>query len=240
LVDALGTECRENLSGGARRFCLHVFRPGRGRSGSSGPKACLPLGRAISQRQEGWLRFHYSGCDASGESARDTSHYRIAAEPAVQGSGQRAFCSDESGTVRVSADGKAATCFTSGETVEQKVPRVGRLGAVPQSFSASGTSEVAGRVRVSFGISEGLLVTKVAPTYPELARSARIQGNVVMKALISKTGEVESLELISGHPMLAPAALEAVKQWKYRPYMLNGNAVAVETQIQVNFALSEH
>jgi protein TonB len=63
---------------------------------------------------------------------------------------------------------------------------------------------------------------------------------VVMKALISKTGEVESLELISGHPMVAPAALEAVKQWKYRPYMLNGNAVAVETQIQVNFALSEH
>jgi hypothetical protein len=69
-------------------------------------------------------------------------------------------------------------------------------------------------------------------------RSARIQVTVVMKALISKTGEVESLELISGHPMLAPAALEAVKQRKYRPYMLNGNAVLVETQIKVNFALS--
>ena len=60
-----------------------------------------------------------------------------------------------------------------------------------------------------------------------------------MKALINKKGEVESLDLISGHPMLAPAALDAVKQWKYRPYMLNGKAVAVETQVKVNFALSE-
>jgi protein TonB len=60
-----------------------------------------------------------------------------------------------------------------------------------------------------------------------------------MKALINQTGDVVSLELISGHPMLAPAALDAVRQWKYRPYMLNGNAVEVETQVIVNFTLSE-
>jgi TonB family protein len=196
----------------------------------------------LASGKKNGYNFTISGCDASSDSSRDNSHYRIAAEPAVQGSGQRAFCSDESGTVSASADGKAVTCFASGEIVEQKVPNVGGFGTgvSPQSSSASGTSEIAGRVRVSYGVSEGLLVTKVAPTYPDLARSARIQGTVVMKALISKTGEVESLELISGHPMLAPAALEAVKQWKYRPYMLNGNAVAVETLIKVNFALSEH
>ncbi len=59
-----------------------------------------------------------------------------------------------------------------------------------------------------------------------------------MKALINQTGDVESLSLISGHPLLAPAAMDAVKQWKYRPYLLNGKAVNVETQITVNFALS--
>jgi|HubBroStandDraft_5_1064220.scaffolds.fasta_scaffold07908_6 TonB family protein len=216
--------------------------PALGGGGEAGAKkrAYLWDAQLASGKKNGYV-FTISGCDASGDSAHGNSHYRIAAEPVVQGSGQRAFCADESGTVRASADGKAATCFARGEIVEQKVPNIGGLGAgaSPQSYSASGTSEIAGRVRVSYGVSEGLLVTKVAPTYPDLARSARIQGTVVMKALISKMGEVESLELISGHPMLAPAALEAVKQWKYRPYMLNGNAVAVETQIKVNFALSE-
>jgi protein TonB len=60
-----------------------------------------------------------------------------------------------------------------------------------------------------------------------------------MKAAISQTGDVVSLDLISGHPMLAPAAMDAVKQWKYRPYMLNGNPVGVETQVTVNFTLNE-
>jgi protein TonB len=61
---------------------------------------------------------------------------------------------------------------------------------------------------------------------------------VVLRALINQTGDVESLSLVSGHPLLAPAAMDAVKQWKYRPYLLNGKAVAVDTEIQVNFALS--
>jgi protein TonB len=59
-----------------------------------------------------------------------------------------------------------------------------------------------------------------------------------LKALINQIGDVESLSLISGHPLLVPAAMDAVKQWKYRPYLLNGKAVNVETQIAVNFALS--
>src|SRR5205807_7845224 len=68
------------------------------------------------------------------------------------------------------------------------------------------------RVRVSQGVSTGLLVRKVQPVYPPLARQARIQGTVVLQAEISKDGSIENLRLISGHPMLAPAALEAVKQ----------------------------
>jgi protein TonB len=94
------------------------------------------------------------------------------------------------------------------------------------------------RVRVSQGVTQGLLTRRVNPTYPPLARQARIQGSVVLQAEISKAGDIQNLRLVSGHPMLAPAAIEAVKQWKYRPYILNGEPVEVETQITVNFTLS--
>ncbi|PYX92201.1 MAG: energy transducer TonB, partial [Acidobacteria bacterium] len=76
------------------------------------------------------------------------------------------------------------------------------------------------RVRVSQGVSQGLLIKKVQPSYPPLARQARIQGTVTLQAEISKDGTIENLRLMSGHPMLAPAAIEAVKQWRYKPYLL--------------------
>jgi len=94
------------------------------------------------------------------------------------------------------------------------------------------------RVRVSQGVTQGLLIRKIQPAYPPLARQARIQGTVLLQAEISKDGTIENLRLISGHPMLAPAAIEAVKQWRYKPYILNGEPVEVETQITVNFTLS--
>ena len=94
------------------------------------------------------------------------------------------------------------------------------------------------RVRVSQGVTQFLLIKRIQPAYPPLARQARIQGTVLLQAEISKNGDIENLRLISGHPMLAPAAIEAVKQWKYRPYILNGEPVEVETQITVNFTLS--
>jgi protein TonB len=92
-------------------------------------------------------------------------------------------------------------------------------------------------VRLSH-MSEGDLVRKVLPTYPPLARSARIQCRVILQATISKLGTIENFRLVSGHPMLVPAAIEAVRQWRYRPYILNNEAVEVETQITVNFSLS--
>jgi TonB family protein len=95
------------------------------------------------------------------------------------------------------------------------------------------------RVRVSSGVMQGLLVTKVNPQYPDEAKDAHIQGVVLLRAIIDKEGNVANLQLVSGHPMLAPAAIEAVKQWKYRPYLLNGTPIEVETQIQVNFTLTK-
>ncbi|MGO9125980.1 MAG: energy transducer TonB [Terriglobales bacterium] len=94
------------------------------------------------------------------------------------------------------------------------------------------------RIRVSQGVTQGMILRKVQPAYPPLARQARIQGPVVLQAEIGKDGSIQNLRLISGHPMLAPAAIEAIKQWKYKPYILNGEPVEVETTITFNFTLS--
>ena len=91
-------------------------------------------------------------------------------------------------------------------------------------------------IRIS-SMLEGNLIRRVQPVYPPLARAARIQGAVVLVAIISKVGTIENLRVASGHPMLVPAAIDAVSQWRYRPYILNDEAVEVETQITVNFML---
>jgi periplasmic protein TonB len=94
------------------------------------------------------------------------------------------------------------------------------------------------RVRVSQGVMQGMVISKVQPVYPADAKAARIQGSVVIAAIIGKDGNIQSERLMSGHPLLAPAAMDAVRQWKYRPYLLNGQAMEVDTQVTVNFTLS--
>jgi periplasmic protein TonB len=93
------------------------------------------------------------------------------------------------------------------------------------------------RVRVSQGVTRGLLIRQVQPTYPVLAKEARIQGQVVLTAIIAKDGTIQKLQVVSGHPMLVPAAINAVKQWRYKPYLLSGQPVEVVTTITVNFNL---
>lgn len=84
-----------------------------------------------------------------------------------------------------------------------------------------------------------LVLKKVLPQYPEAAKKAHIQGQVVLRAIIGKDGDVENLQAGSGPPELAPAAIEAVKQWKYRPYLQQEKPVEVETEIDVNFTLAK-
>ena len=86
-------------------------------------------------------------------------------------------------------------------------------------------------------LDEGQIIRRVQPLYPPLARTARIQGPVALHALISREGTIEQLQVLSGHPMLNQAALDAVKQWRFRPYILNGQPIEVETEITVNFIL---
>lgn len=94
------------------------------------------------------------------------------------------------------------------------------------------------RIRISQGVTKGLLIHKEEPVYPSIARAARVQGDVVLSAVIDINGQIQNLQLISGHPMLVPAAIAAVRQWRYKPYLLNGQPVEVETTITVIFSLS--
>jgi protein TonB len=84
---------------------------------------------------------------------------------------------------------------------------------------------------------EGNLISRVQPSYPPLARQAHIQGSVVLRAVISREGKIENLQVLSGHPLLIHAAKDAVRQWRYRPYILNDQPIEVETEITVKFLL---
>ena len=89
------------------------------------------------------------------------------------------------------------------------------------------------------GCQPGKLVTQVQPVYPPLARQTRVQGIVTLHALIDKDGTISALEVISGHPLLMQTAMDAVKQWRYAPTLFNGQAVMVETTINVVFSLNQ-
>ena len=116
----------------------------------------------------------------------------------------------------------------------------GIVNATP-SFAAvpklSKPAPVVQRLRVSQGVTKGMVVYRIEPTYPPLARQARIQGVVVLTAMIDRDGNIQNLRLVSGHPMLAPAAIDAVKHWRYKPFLLNGRPVEVETTVTVTFQL---
>lgn len=95
------------------------------------------------------------------------------------------------------------------------------------------------RISVGGKVQESNLINKVLPVYPALAKSVRLQGHVILDVVIGTDGTVQELKLVSGHPLLAPAAMQAVKQWTYKPTMLNGEAVTVATQVDVNFSLQD-
>jgi protein TonB len=114
----------------------------------------------------------------------------------------------------------------------------GVLGGILGATSNAPKLAAPTRVRVSQGVSEGNLISQIKPPYPPMAKMARVQGAVVLQAVISKSGNIENLRVVSGHPMLVQSALDAVRQWRYRPYLLNGEPVEVETQITLNFSLT--
>jgi len=107
----------------------------------------------------------------------------------------------------------------------------------------AGSSQGAGcppkKVNISGGVAQGLLLQKTQPTYPPIAKAARVSGTVILQATISKTGTITNLRVLSGPEMLRQAALDAVKTWRYRPYLLNNEPVEVDTTVNVIFTLAD-
>ncbi len=93
------------------------------------------------------------------------------------------------------------------------------------------------KINISAGVMAGQLLQQIHPQYPPIAKAARIQGTVVLQATISKQGTIENLRVMSGPAMLQQAAIDAVKQWRYRPYLLNNEPVEVDTTVNVIFTL---
>ena len=122
-----------------------------------------------------------------------------------------------------------------GNVIEPEAVMPELAPAIPADTSGPGLAK---RVRISQGVAMALVADKVPPEYPAEAREQHIQGNVLLRVIVGKEGNVENVQLISGHPLLAAAAIDAVKQWKYRPYLLNGEPVEVQTQVLVNFTLA--
>ncbi|SRR6266498_571027 len=228
------------------------------RDGKPNTNAYLWDPQLVSGKKYGYV-FVISSCDSG--------RYKVVAEPAVDDSGQRAFCSDESGSVRAASDGKAATCLSSGEVVQEAMAEratgIAAMSANPpanaQAVAASQQpvavirpaqpmNGVVGpappprnplptRIRVSQGVMKGLVVKEVQPVYPTMDK-INIEGAFLLSVIVGKDGNVHSAKVVNTpSPMLNGAALDAVKQWKFRPYLLNGSPLEVETTITLNFTL---
>jgi protein TonB len=98
---------------------------------------------------------------------------------------------------------------------------------------------VQSRIKVGGNVTAARIVNRTTPVYPPLARQTRISGTVRLHAIIAKDGTVQQLEVLSGHPLLVQAALEAVRQWRYQPTLLNGEPVEVDTTVDVIFSLNQ-
>ncbi len=144
------------------------------------------------------------------------------------------------------------------EEAEPDMGSVGAVGGVPGGVAGGSMGGVLGGViggvgtappppkpkqsgplRVGGNVQAAMLINKITPIYPPLARQTRISGTVRLHAIISKDGTVQQLEVLSGHPLLQQAALDAVRQWRYRPTLLNGEPVEVDTTIDVIFSLNQ-
>jgi TonB family protein len=152
---------------------------------------------------------------------------KTAAEPLVVKAGKAPKVQAKQGTAEATAPSMLEIA-TAGESAPP--PDLGSGEAVmPKPLPQA--------LNISQGVSRGLLIKKVQPVYPQNALAMRVEGSVELMAMISKTGEIAQVKVLSGNLQLTKAATDAVKQWKYKPYLLNGEPVEIQTEITINFKL---
>jgi protein TonB len=143
---------------------------------------------------------------------------------------------------------KEVVVFREAELPPEPPPGTGVFGGVDSLLGGLGDSATGAppppppppqitRTKVGGQVQEAKILARPNPVYPPLARQARIQGKVQLHAIIDKGGRVSELQVVSGHPLLVKAALDAVQNWRYQPTILNGQPVEVDTTIDVNFVL---
>ncbi len=130
------------------------------------------------------------------------------------------------------------------ETKKEKALQQGGMVGVPPPpppppGAGGGGDRQPGRIMIGGNVQQSKLVSQVRPEYPAAAKQAGIQGVVRFSVVIARDGTVSNIQVVSGHPLLVPAAIDAVKQWKYQPTLLNGEPVEVQTTVDVNFTLSQ-
>jgi protein TonB len=133
-----------------------------------------------------------------------------------------------------------APASSAADTVDAQAPSmigIASTTAPPAFTSNTAVPRSAQSMNISQGVARGLLITKVQPIYPKTALNLRVEGTVELLATISRTGDISSVKVLSGNSQLTKAAADAVKQWKYKPYLLNGEPVDIQTQVTINFSL---
>jgi TonB family protein len=231
---------KSELSGTSPFFSVYAYRQ---------PAAdCKKSFEAMIARSQGDKKDSTREVIAFSSAGRD--YFRLNLAPAVGGRHQSMICTQAKGRLLVWNAGAAnekgldtiVSTLDSISSLPEKTMKESSQSEV-QEGSAAGKSLVnrdaaqGNNIKVGTGVTTGLLIKRTTPIYPADARSARIQGTVVLRAQISKTGDITDLELVDGPIELAGSAVFAVRQWKYKPYLLLGEPVAVDTQIQVNYQL---
>jgi len=135
-------------------------------------------------------------------------------------------------------NGVAFDITTEVAVIFQLDPRPGEAGVNGGEQAGAAKVSPVSRMRVSSGVTAGLLLRRVDPVYPQEAKDAHIQGTVILHAIISREGSIEGLTVVTGPAELAGAAMDAVKQWKYKPYLFNGEPIELDTTIEVRYQLS--
>jgi protein TonB len=128
-----------------------------------------------------------------------------------------------------------------GSVAEARAANPPTSGIVGGGYIAerSSLATTPGRIRIGGNVAAANLVDRVLPLYPQEAREAKIQGVVILDAVINREGRVDSLKVIAGHPLLTQSAVDAVKQWRYNPTMIEGAPVEVQTTITVTFSFQQ-
>jgi protein TonB len=141
--------------------------------------------------------------------------------------------------VKSSGSGRSSSTSDAAAPTITGIASASNGGALPSLLgnSASAPAPVLQTLSISQGVSQGLVLKKVAPSYPPNALRMRTEGSVQLLATISKKGDISAVKILNGDPNLAKAAADAVKQWKYKPYLLDGVPVEIQTQVTVNFKL---